>query len=249
MKVNLSENEEMGIHMKTLGGILSSQSWRQDRWWGRNTVVGPNTVHIWQPWSWRWGSSVKDEINRPGSKISGFYLKLFARWIRLAVCRDPVFFSSLKWAKSFPGLCSVLQKSRDVHQIKNTAAELPPAVRDVMIASWLSTYFKLLYSVPNVPEPFTFKCFTPLVKENRSNKLGLHLHSSQSKPEALTKGIAKDTWGERAEERGTHHRELDKQILNERQLAGGLRFKQWRRTISIARSPRFWAGSPALKDP
>lgn len=62
-------------------------------------------------------------MNGPGSKISDFYPKLFARWVRLAVFRVSLLFSSIKWAKSFVGLCSEFPKSREVPQIKDAAAE------------------------------------------------------------------------------------------------------------------------------
>lgn len=110
--------------MKALRGILIFQSWgSQAHCWSRNAVVGPERGHIWQPWSWRWGSSGKAEMNGPGSKISDFYPKLFARWVRLAVFRVSLLFSSIKWAKSFVGLCSEFPKSREVPQIKDAAAE------------------------------------------------------------------------------------------------------------------------------
>lgn len=48
------------------------------------------------------GTQLKDLSNGQGSKISDFYLKLFTRCIRLAVCRASSLYSSLKCAKTLP---------------------------------------------------------------------------------------------------------------------------------------------------
>lgn len=55
-----------------------------------------------------------------------------------------------------------------------------PAVGNIIISFRLFTYFKFVYLVTNVPEPFTFKIFTQVVNESRIHRLHFHLNSSQS---------------------------------------------------------------------
>lgn len=82
-----------------------------------------------------------------------------------------------------------------------------PARRDMTISFWLFTYLKLVYSVLNLPESFTFHIFTQDVNENRSNRLGFHLRVVSEQASSINKNrtCSKDTWGEREEEQGIHH--------------------------------------------
>lgn len=80
-----------------------------------------------------------------------------------------------------------MHKSREADQITNRGAEQLPEVRAFIILFWFFTYFKLIYSVLNVSEPFTFKIFTKVVNKSRIVRLGFHLLTSQSMPEVMIK--------------------------------------------------------------
>lgn len=111
---NISDRktEWKGINMKTLGRILSSSDWvMQDPCWSRNTVMGPDSGHIRQPWSCRWGirSITKDQRFLISSWSSSPDV---LDWPR-AVC---LLFSPSKRAKNLSGPHYILHKSREVDQ-------------------------------------------------------------------------------------------------------------------------------------
>lgn len=185
--------------MKTLGRILSSSDWvRQDHWWSRNMVIGPDRGHIWQPWSWRWGirSITKDQRFLISSWSSSPDVLDWPSTVCLLL-------SPSKRAKNLSGPHYILHKSREMDQTKNTGAERLPAARAFPIVFCFLTSIKWVDSVQNVPEPLTFKIFTSVVNKSRLIRLSFHLLSSQSLPAVMiTIGfIPKDPWGER----GIHH--------------------------------------------